>query len=59
VENNFDESAPARRANGLGLANVRKRLEARYGTAARLDVRISGGRYRVEVLVPVEAEAPK
>jgi two-component system, LytTR family, sensor histidine kinase AlgZ len=59
VENTFDESAPARRANGLGLANVRKRLEARYGTAARLDVSISGGRYRVEVLVPVEAEAPR
>jgi len=59
VENTFDESAPARRANGVGLANVRRRLEARYGTAARLDVRISGGLYRVELLVPAEAEVPR
>jgi LytS/YehU family sensor histidine kinase len=57
VENNFDESASKPRGNGLGLANVRLRLETRYGNRARLDVHLSGGQYRVELLVPEKAEA--
>lgn len=58
LENTFDENASARRGNGLGLANVRKRLDVRYGNAARLDVRVTGDRYRVELLVPGEMEVP-
>jgi LytS/YehU family sensor histidine kinase len=57
IENAYDaEAAPARR-NGLGLANVKKRLEARYGDAARLDIRVSNGRYRVELTLPAEESA--
>ncbi len=40
----------------LGLANVRKRLEARYGNSARLDVRVREDWYRVELRLPAERE---
>src|SRR5581483_2766615 len=38
VENNFDPEAPAPRRHGLGLRNVRNRLETRFGHAASLRV---------------------
>jgi two-component system, LytTR family, sensor histidine kinase AlgZ len=52
IENPYDPLAPSSRT-GIGLANVRQRLEARYGTAARLDVEASDDVYRVTLLVPV------
>ena len=44
--------APASRS-GIGLANVRQRLEARYGSAARLEVEASEDVYRVTLVLPV------
>jgi LytS/YehU family sensor histidine kinase len=38
----------------VGLANVRKRLEVRYGDAASLEVREIEDRFRVDVLFPAE-----
>jgi sensor histidine kinase YesM len=55
VENEFDPEAPARRALGVGLANVRKRLEVRYGGAARFDARADGCVYRVSLRLPCES----
>src|SRR5579863_1147695 len=52
IENPYDPLAPASRS-GIGLANVRQRLEARYGNAARLDVEASEDVYRVTLLVPI------
>jgi hypothetical protein len=52
IENPFDADAPSSRT-GIGLANVRQRLEARYGTAARLEVEASEDVYRVTLTVPV------
>jgi LytS/YehU family sensor histidine kinase len=52
IENPYDPGAPASRS-GIGLANVRQRLEARYGTAARLEVEASEDIYRVTLLVPM------
>jgi LytS/YehU family sensor histidine kinase len=52
IENPFDPEAPAARKNGIGLANVRNRLQARYGGAARLDIEIEENRYRVVLLLP-------
>ena len=46
IENPYDPLAPASRS-GIGLANVRQRLEARYGNAARLEVEASDDVYRV------------
>jgi hypothetical protein len=54
IENPYDPLAPASRS-GIGLANVRQRLEARYGNAARLDVEASDHVYRVTVVIPVKA----
>ena len=56
VENDYDPDEPPRPKNGLGLENVRRRLAARYGRAARLDVLPSDRRFRVELLIPAEQE---
>lgn len=55
VENSYDEeySAPAR--SGVGLANVRSRLRARYDNTARLDTSADKGLYRAELLLPCRA----
>jgi two-component system, LytTR family, sensor histidine kinase AlgZ len=54
IENSFDpESEPARR-NGLGLQNVRQRLETRYGAEARLTTASDGDCFRVAVRLPAD-----
>jgi two-component system, LytTR family, sensor histidine kinase AlgZ len=53
IENPYDPLAPASRS-GIGLANVRQRLEARYGNAARLEVEASADVYRVTLVLPVK-----
>lgn len=55
IENPFDPEAPTARRNGFGLASVRKRLQVRYGPAARLDVQIDQNRYRAVLSLPCES----
>jgi hypothetical protein len=57
VENNFDTGYRALRRSGIGLANVRSRLEARYDGDARMDAGAQGDRYRVEIVMPVNVAA--
>ncbi len=52
VENGFDAEAPARPQGGMGLANVRARIAARYGDDGRLDAGRRGDLFRAEVLLP-------
>ena len=52
IENPFDPGAPSTRKNGIGLANVRDRLAARYGNAARMEVDVEPERYRVTLSLP-------
>jgi len=52
IENPFDPEAPATHRNGIGLANVRNRLEARYGSAAHLEIEVDVNRYRVVLWMP-------
>jgi hypothetical protein len=52
VENNFDPEAPPPRRRGLGLRNVRRRLETRFGPAASLTARAEDGRFLVEIVMP-------
>jgi len=52
IENEFDPEAPSSRKTGIGLANVRNRLAARYGNNARIDVEVEGTRYRVVLSLP-------
>jgi two-component system, LytTR family, sensor histidine kinase AlgZ len=54
VENNFDPEFKSRRRSGIGLANVRERVEVRYGDTASFLAGPDGERFRVEISLPVE-----
>ena len=54
IENPFDPDAPETRKSGFGLINVRNRLQARYGSAARLEIQVEENRYRVILSLPCE-----
>ncbi|HKV05853.1 MAG TPA: histidine kinase [Candidatus Acidoferrales bacterium] len=56
VENLFDPEAPRRRRNGVGLANVRQRLDARYGNRASFATSAEGGCFRVAISLPIETK---
>jgi len=58
VENQFDPEAPSRHKNGMGLMNVRQRLEARYGHRATFGVTSEGDRFRVGLTLPAERRSP-
>jgi two-component system sensor histidine kinase AlgZ len=57
VENLFDPEAPARRSSGVGLANVRQRLQARYGNRASFAAKGEGDRFRVAITLPAGKDA--
>jgi sensor histidine kinase YesM len=52
IENQFDPDAPAMRKSGFGLLNVRNRLAARYGSAARLEIQVENNVYKVVMTLP-------
>lgn len=56
VENLFDPEAPRRRSSGVGLANVRQRLQARYGNRASFAAKGEGDRFRVAIKLPADKE---
>jgi two-component system, LytTR family, sensor histidine kinase AlgZ len=56
IENNFDPEAPRRKGAGIGLRNVRQRLDASYGNRAKLDVRANHDRFIVSLNLPAEKE---
>ncbi|MGB0034277.1 MAG: histidine kinase [Candidatus Acidiferrales bacterium] len=56
IENSYDPDAPPRRRNGVGLANVRQRLAARYGENSSFDVKTNGNSFRVAISLPAERE---
>jgi two-component system, LytTR family, sensor histidine kinase AlgZ len=58
VENTFDPDAPPRRKGGVGLANVRQRLNARYGNQASFEAKAEGDHFRVSINLPTQKEAP-
>jgi LytS/YehU family sensor histidine kinase len=55
IENRFDPDAPPMRKSGFGLTNVRNRLTARYGAAARLDIQVEDNVYKVVMTLPCSA----
>src|SRR5215469_3040396 len=57
VENTFDPDAPPRRKGGVGLANVRQRLAARYGNQASFEAKANGDCFRVSITLPAERQA--
>ncbi len=53
VENSFDpESTPTRR-NGLGLENVRRRIESRYASEGSMRVTAAEGQFQVSLSLPM------
>ena len=56
VENSMDPDAPADRKGGMGLKNVRARLEARYGKEATVRATAEEETFRVNISLPAEYE---
>jgi hypothetical protein len=54
VENSFDPDAPSSLKTGLGLDNVRRRLDARYGADASVSVRTEGNQFSVHLRLPAQ-----
>jgi LytS/YehU family sensor histidine kinase len=52
IENPCDADAAIARQGGVGLDNVRNRLEAMFGRDARLDAGASAGQFRVTLELP-------
>jgi two-component system, LytTR family, sensor histidine kinase AlgZ len=58
VENNFDPEYRSKRKSGIGMANVRERLAARFGKDASFTARVEGDRFRVSLNLPVYRSHP-
>lgn len=54
VSNPFDPEAPVQARNGIGLRNVRARLEARYGSAAKMQIDATDRNYQVTIALPAK-----
>ncbi len=52
VSNPFDPEAPAQVRNGIGLRNVRERLQSRYGSAAKMQIEATESNYQVTLTFP-------
>jgi two-component system sensor histidine kinase AlgZ len=57
VENTFDPESTSTPRGGMGLANVRRRLEGRYGERASMQVTTDANRFRVRLVIPGESGA--
>jgi two-component system sensor histidine kinase AlgZ len=56
IRNTFDPESTSARRSGRGLANVRRRLEARYADQASLQARADGNEFRVDLSLPAETK---
>lgn len=54
LTNSFDPDAPVRRGQRVGVRNVQRRLEARYGDQAGLTPEAGDGVWRVKLWLPAE-----
>ena len=57
VSNPFDSESPSAKRNGIGLSNIRQRLAARYGDAARLVVDSADEVYKAELWMPCDGHS--
>jgi len=57
VENPCDPERPPSRGAGVGLANVRSRIEALFGHRASVDVTATPAHFRVSILLPASTAA--
>jgi two-component system sensor histidine kinase AlgZ len=59
IENPYIEEQAQRAGNRMALANIRERLQLFFDAEARLEARIAGARYRVEIEMPYRAAKAK
>ncbi|HUR35350.1 MAG TPA: hypothetical protein VM032_16210, partial [Vicinamibacterales bacterium] len=52
IENPRDPDVPPRRTGGVGLENVRRRVQTAFPDRARLDATADADRFRVELSLP-------
>jgi two-component system sensor histidine kinase AlgZ len=52
IENPVHDAGPERAGNRMALDNIRERLLLFFDAEARMETRIEGGRYRVEIEIP-------
>jgi LytS/YehU family sensor histidine kinase len=52
IHNEFDPESPAASRHGLGLRNVRDRLRALHENRARVDTKVTGDHFVVEMELP-------
>jgi Histidine kinase len=55
IENPRDAGAPARKGTGIGIENVRRRLETLYGREAELRLQRDGDSFQIELELPARA----
>jgi two-component system, LytTR family, sensor histidine kinase AlgZ len=56
VENPCEPEAASARPGGLGLDNVRRRLDAMFGREADMETRVDVGQFRVALTLPARAD---
>jgi len=54
VENSFDPDSPSSLKTGLGLDNIRQRLNTRYGPEAKISVRTDNNVFLVDLRLPAQ-----
>ena len=57
IENPYHASAPGHAGNRMALDNIRERLMLFFDAEARLESRVEGGRYLVEIEIPYRTGA--
>lgn len=56
IENSYDPDSVSSRRNGMGIPNVRRRLEARYGSDASIRISADAERFRVDIALPAQTK---
>lgn len=57
IENSFDPEFKSKKRSGIGLANVRERIDGRYGKDASFLATVDDNRFCVTISIPVERNA--
>lgn len=52
IENDYDEESPASRGEGIGIQNVRGRLQSSFDGEGSMSIATGDGRFRVELVLP-------